>query len=63
MGVGISSSFCAEEQAKRIVDDGFKEAETLKKEALLEAKEETKRFQFHGKNPPVKIIAKPRAYA
>ena len=30
----------AEEQAKRIVDDGFKEAETLKKEALLEAKEE-----------------------
>ncbi|MBQ4137409.1 MAG: ribonuclease Y [Clostridia bacterium] len=29
-----------EEQAKRIVDDGFKEAETLKKEALLEAKEE-----------------------
>ena len=30
----------AEEQAKRIVDDGFKEAETLKKEALIEAKEE-----------------------
>lgn len=30
----------AEEQAKRIVDDGFKEAENLKKEALIEAKEE-----------------------
>ena len=30
----------AEEQAKKIVDEGIKEAETKKKEALLEAKEE-----------------------
>ena len=29
----------AEEQAKRIIDEGTKEAETLKKEALIEAKE------------------------
>ena len=33
----------AEEQAKKIIDDGIKLAETKKKEALLEAKEEVLR--------------------
>lgn len=35
----------AESQAKKIVDDGIKEAETKKKEALIEAKEEILRLK------------------
>ena len=40
----------AEEQAKRIVADGIKTAETKKKEALIEAKEEILRSKTEAEN-------------
>lgn len=43
--IGESKIGSAEEEAKRILDDAVKNAETKKKESLLEAKEETLRLR------------------